>query len=531
MQSDPGTGAPSTSSHSADRLGRRRRRETRARRRHPWRHRIAILTASTVIFLGLVAGVGSAYIAYRNHQLHRIVVHNLDPVPTKQTATGSTDGVQPEVGVQTFLMIGSTSRCVLSQQDPVFGTCGGTPGEPGTQITGINSDVILLLRADQNTHTISVLSIPRDLVIENVRDDDQKFYKIDAALDEGPSQLVAVIEQDFGIPINHFAELNFDSFQSVVKALGGINMYFPYAETDSYSSLDIKTPGCHHLNGFEALAVVRARHLSYYDNGHWDYDGSGDLGRIIRVHEFQRVLATAMQKQGLDNPLKDNAIIGAIAPQLTVDSGLSITDMVNLLLAFHGVNPLSAPEQTLPNIEDHDDYLWEGIDFGSVVLPSYPQDQEAIDRFEGLSSAPGSKIAPSAVSVSVVNGTDRDGDEEVVASHLGSLGYRIVGTGTSTPVGPISQAIVYYSRGHGIDAERLIQSLSGMVSMAEGPTQDGADVTLVTGSNFSVEVPGRSGSSPSSTTSTVPNPYPVLGPPSSAIQPLPSYDPRACPSS
>ena len=493
---------------------RRRRRDKRAARRHPWRHRIAVAATALVVFLGLVAGAGYAYVAYRNHQIHRIVVKSLVPVVTKSDASQH----DPEVGVQTFLMIGSTSRCALPKQDPVFGTCAGG-------ITGVNSDVILLLRADQSTHTISVLSIPRDLVLENVRHDDQKFYKIDAALAEGPSQLVAVIEQDFGIPINHFAELNFDSFQNVVNALGGIKMYFPYPETDDYSSLDIKTAGCRRLGGFEALAVVRARHLSYYDDGHWEYDGSGDLGRIIRVHEFLRVLAAGMQQKGLDNPLTDNSIIGAIAPQLTVDSGLSITDMVKLVLAFHGVNPLAAPEQTLPNIEDHEDYLWNGIDFGSVVLPSYPQDQEAIDRFEGFSTPPASQIVPSAVSVSVLNGTGSAGQGSAIASHLRSLGYRVAGEGTAGSVGPISEATVYYSRGHVLDAERVVQSLRGIVSMAEGPTTDGAEVTLVTGSNFSVSPPGGGSKPPRRAT----NPsYSVLGPPSSAVQSLPFYDPRAC---
>jgi LCP family protein required for cell wall assembly len=528
MQSQADSGSPlrTPGTRRQRLLPWRRDRRARGPRRHPRRHRIAIVTASIVVFLGVVAGAGYGYVAYRNHQVHRIAVKNLVPVVTK---AGSKH--DPEVGVQTFLMIGSTSRCALAQQNPVFGTCAGTPGEPGTAITGVNSDVILLLRADQTTHSISVLSIPRDLVLENVRDDDQRFYKIDAALYDGPSQLVAVIEQDFGIPINHFAELNFDSFQNVVNALGGIDMYFPYAETDNYSSLDIKTPGCHRLDGFEALAVVRARHLSYYDDGRWEYDGSGDLGRIIRVHEFLRVLASAMEKEGLDNPLRDNAIIGAIAPQLTVDSGLSITDMVNLILTFHDVNPLTAPEQTLPNVEDYDDYIWQGIDFGSVVLPSYPKDQVAIDQFEGVSAGPGSTIDPNTVSVSVVNGTSQTGDESVAAARLQALGYHVVGTGTATPVGPISQAIVYYARGHQLDAERVVESLSGIVSMAEGPTSDGADVTLVTGSNFSVLVPGHHHGPPGTTTTTVPPSDPVLGPTSSAVQALPSYDPRACPTS
>ena len=38
---------------------------------------------------------------------------------------------------------------------------------------------------------------------------------------------MSAIEEDFGIPIHHYVELNFDSFQGVVNALGGIKMYFP----------------------------------------------------------------------------------------------------------------------------------------------------------------------------------------------------------------------------------------------------------------------------------------------------------------
>jgi LCP family protein required for cell wall assembly len=510
MQVSPDEGPKGT--RRERRAGRRaRRRERHAR--HPWRHRLAVISICLVVFLALIAGGAYGYLLYRDHQIHRIAVRNLVPVPSKQTAYG------PKVGVQTFLLIGSTSRCALNgKQAGAFGSC-------AAGVTGVNSDVIILLRADQNTHTISILSIPRDLVLENVRNDSQKFYKVDAALADGPSQLVAVIEQDFGIPINHFAELNFDTFQNIVNALGGINMYFPFPETDNYSSLDVKTAGCHHLNGFEALAVVRARHLSYYDKGQWQYDGSGDLGRIIRVHEFLRVLATSLQQRGLGNPFTDNSIIGAIAPQLTVDSGLSLHDMIDLVLAFHHVNPLSAPQETLPNIEDHNYYYWEGIDFGSVVLPTYPQDQKAIDAFEGWKTPPSATMSPSSVTVSVVDGTGNQTGTAKFQSKLASLGFQVSSGGSRPPVGPISEATVYYRPGHLAQAERVMDSLSGIVAMAQGPTVGHADVEVVTGSNFSVVLPGihhHHGASHG------PGSYSVLGPPSSALQALPFYDPRAC---
>jgi LCP family protein required for cell wall assembly len=472
------------------------------------------ISCVVALLVGLV-GAEAIYLAYRNGQIRRLAVHHLAPVQTKG----------PSAGVQTFLLIGSTSRCALAQQSQAFGLC-------SEGINGVNADVTLLLREDAATHTISILSIPRDLVLENVRQDQQKFYKIDAALAQGPSQLVNVIEQDFGIPINHFVELNFDSFQNVVNALGGINMYFPYPEYDDYSSLHIHTAGCHHLNGFEALAVVRARHLFYKVGNTWEYDGSGDLGRIIRVHEFLRVLAATMEQRGLSNPLRDNALIGAIAPQLTVDSGLGISDMVHLVLDFHGINPSAVPQLTLPNIEDTQDYIWNGIDFGSVVLPSYPADQVAIDRFEGLAQPPGSSLAPASITVSVVNGSYTPNKQQTFASELSSLGYKVTGTSTTTPVGSISETIVYYSPGHQLQAERVMRSLSGIVSMAEGPTVDGAEVTVVAGSNAHVVVPSAtptSGSHPSSTSSS--NPYPVLTPTSNATTALPPYDPRACPAS
>ncbi len=75
-----------------------------------------------------------------------------------------------------------------------------------------------------------------------------------------------------------------------------------------------------------------------------------------------------------------------------------------------------------------------------------------------------------------------------------------------------------------------MQSLQGIVSMAVGPTQNGADVTLITGSNFSVKLPRTAAKKlPISTPTTVAPAYPILGPVSSAIQSLPFYDPRACP--
>ena len=125
-------------------------------------------------------------------------------------------------------MVGSTDRCALKTQNPIYGLC-------SQGVTGVNSDVVMILHLDPTAKRVSILSIPRDTFIPNARKGGAN--KIDAALAEGPTQLVTAIQEDFGIPIQHFVELNFDTFAGVVDALGGVNMYFPKRLHDAYSQL------------------------------------------------------------------------------------------------------------------------------------------------------------------------------------------------------------------------------------------------------------------------------------------------------
>ena len=146
-------------------VGSRRRRSRRPR----WAR---YLIRSSIVLLAVIvalAGSEAAFIAFRLHEVKRGKV----AAPHHSSTKG------PNVGVQTFLLVGSTSRCALNgKQATAFGSC-------AEGITGVNSDVILLLRADQRTHSVSVLSIPRDLAMNNVRPG--QFYKIDAALADGPA--------------------------------------------------------------------------------------------------------------------------------------------------------------------------------------------------------------------------------------------------------------------------------------------------------------------------------------------------------
>jgi LCP family protein required for cell wall assembly len=504
------------------------------------RRKVAYVLGSIFLVLVLIAGAAAGYAWYLNDQIHRISLHNLSDSPTKGA----------DAGTENILMIGSTSRCALKVQNPQFGLC-------SQGVTGVNSDVVMILHLNPANNSLSILSIPRDLFAPNARSDGAN--KIDAALYQGPDQLIAAIEEDFGIPIQHFVELNFDSFMNVVNALGGIHMYFPEPIFDSYSGLNIQTTGCIGLNGTSALEVVRARHLQYKPPGvtttdpyYWPSENESDLARIRRDHEFLRVLASAVKAKGIGDPLTDQRLVAGVVGDLTVDSGFSLSDMVSLVLTYHGVNVNSAPQLTMPvQVDQFGSYTYKGGSYGNIEFPSDPQDHAAVDQFLGLKAnedtySGGALPSPSSVTVSVMNGSGTSNQASATAAGLRALGFNIGTVGDTTPVGREAETVVYYSsKTHAnlAAAQAVANSMSGAVIMAMDPTQvqSGSQITVVTGTQFSVNPPpaavtptsaaGSTGAASSSTTTTSSSSSgnsQLFQPPTTTVEPLAAWDPRSC---
>ncbi|MHB1988152.1 MAG: LCP family protein [Acidimicrobiales bacterium] len=494
-----------------------------------------------VVVVGLAAaGVFGAGI-YLNSEIHRVQVHNLTP--------GATTGA--DAGSENILMIGSTSRCALKVQNPAYGLC-------SQGVNGVNSDVIMILHLNPAKRALSLLSIPRDLFLPNSRRGRYGGYKIDASLYQGQSQLVNVIQEDFGIPIQHSVELNFDTFANVVNALGGLDMYFPMPVFDAYSGLNVSKPGCVHLDGYRALQVVRARHLQYKGPGvttdnraDWPYETQSDLGRIIRDHEFLRVLASTVAKRGLGNPVTDFQLVQSVIGQLSFDNTFSSSNMVNLLLTFHAVNIKAVPQMTLPvSVGPPTGYTWDGYAVGDVEFPAAVPDETAVHKFlmigPGVNTMTGAPLPqPKSVTVSVLNGTGQYNQAARTEASLEALGFKGAGVGNVAPAATQTETLVRYASTADIGAaEAVMRALSGAVLLIKGPTTSGAQVTVVTGTQFAVNHPRPSASVGSGTSSSSPTTSPpaTTAPsaaaeaasagfqkPSPAATTLRPWDPRACP--
>jgi LCP family protein required for cell wall assembly len=192
-----------------------------------------LVAALLIVLAGGAATYG--YVRYRFAQVKKVKVPGL-----ARPAPRSVGGKSPPI---TILLVGSNTRTGLDPSEAKFF---GTSQDVG----GARSDVTMLLRLNPATGAATLLSIPRDLFVplppHSVAG---PVGKIDAALNDGPEHLVEAITNDLGIPIDHYVELNFDGFQHVINALGGIDMYFPTPLRDKVSGLSITKAGCQHLGG------------------------------------------------------------------------------------------------------------------------------------------------------------------------------------------------------------------------------------------------------------------------------------------
>ena len=523
---------------SPETRGRGRHRAPRPRRR--WLRR-SLITLTVIVVLIAGGVVGDYY--YLGSLVHHQVVKHL------QTSSS--------VASQNILLIGSTSRCALTVQNPAYGLC-------SQGVNGVNSDIDMILHLDPENGSVSLLSIPRDLFVPNARQDGAN--KIDAALYEGPSQLVAAIEEDFAIPINHYVELNFDTFADVVNALGGVRMYFPVPVYDAESGLKVLHSGCILLNGYRALQVVRARHLqiqptpSDTDFRSWPQEGLSDLARIRRTHEFLSVLAAKVASRGLGNPIADQSIATSVLPDLTVDSGFSEHDMVSLAEHFAHVNIGSAPQYTYPVTDvETGTYLYEGYYYGDVEFPVQPDAIAAVDKIfdvaSGDNSFTGAALpAASSFKMTVEDGTASASQGTVVANQLTNLGFDVVSHGSVTPTGVVPETVVWYggspppASGNWTSpslaaAQKVLSELQGPAILGYDPTNvtPGALVTVVTGTGFTVTAHATSATTTTAVTGVTTTTAgtatydpsgiatnPVFTAPSAVNPTLEPWDPRAC---
>lgn len=255
-----------------------------------------------VLLLVLVLAVVGAVI-----QLDRSL-NRVDALAGYANRVGDTPGTN-------WLLVGSDGRAGLTPEQEQLLATGGEVGPERT-------DTIMLVHIPASGAT-TLVSLPRDsyVGIPGYGKD-----KLNAAFAfGGPQLLVQTVEIATGVRIDHYAEIGFGGFASVVDTLGGIDVCVPKPIDDPLAGINLQA-GCQRLSGSEALGFVRSRATPL-----------ADLDRMNNQRLFMAaLLKKATSTATLANPFKLWPLARDTAKSLKVDNGDHIWNLGQLGWALRG---------------------------------------------------------------------------------------------------------------------------------------------------------------------------------------------------
>lgn len=432
------------------------RRSEGPRLRRSWPQRLLIVFNVMCIAAALA---GAASLAYAKREVGKIDRYQL-----------SADGFVAGQGLQSdeprnFLIVGADSDDGLASNDPARAGRDATVG-------GIRSDTIMIVRIDPKTKQAKVLSFPRDLWVDIPGN---APGRINASLQfGGPDLLISTIKANFDIDVNHYVQVNFAGFKSLVKILGGVPVYFATPVRDTQSGLNVQTSGCTTLDENGALSYVRARHLRYQnENGRWVADPTSDLGRISRQQDFiKRVLRRAIA-QGARNPTKLTSFVNVGVQNITLDKNTTPGDLVDLGITFKNFDPNTLQTYSLPVTD-----VYRG---GAAVLDLVEGKAEptlALFRGTGEPAADGG-ISPATVAVQVLNGSGKKDQAAKASQILNTAGFKMTAPSSSPGV---DRTEVRYTPGQEAQAALVARHLYANVVLV--PDMEVSKITVVTGPDF-----------------------------------------------
>ena len=329
----------------------------------------------------------------------------------------------------------------------------------------------MILRVDPRDGSAKLLSIPRDSRVSVAPDGGMARINSAIAGADGPQNLVQTIKRNFGISIDNYVEVDFQSFRDLVEVLGGVPVYFATPVRDTNTGLIVATPGCVMLDPTQALAYARSRHFEYQVDGDWETDGTGDLGRITRQQDFiKRSLRRASDK-GIRNPSTAVGVVNAAAASVRMDDTLDVGTILTLVTEFQNFNPDSLVSQQIPTYADpRGGVAYQAIDWEAA--------EPLLEPFRGVD--PGAAMTPGAVIVDV------EGDEEQI-DQLNDTSAKLDGAGFDAEVfdarGVATTTITYGPNGR--EAALLLAAQLESVPQVELDEEiSGYRVVLSVGSDF-----------------------------------------------
>jgi LCP family protein required for cell wall assembly len=374
---------------------------------------------------------------------------------------------------------------------------------------GRRSDTMILLHIPRGGGKAILVSLPRDSYVLIPKHKDATGHVVPASHNKlntaysfgGPRLTVATVEKNTGVRIDHYVEVNFLGFVKMVDALGGVTVCTPTAihdpvrrlPTGGYGGSGLELPkGKSKLNGVRALEYVRAR----------EFDPSADLGRIQRQQKFMAAMVQKAKSTGvLLNPIRLLNFVGAVADSLTTDKDFGTKQIKDLALNLRSMSPAHVEMIRVPLKPGSFNMGAVGnvVEWDPVLSRQLFRDL-TFDRPVGAGDQGKTRkvtVAPSSISVPVLNATNQNGLAAKVAGDLSSLGFH-ASTSFSHPSGANPKTtVIAYGPSRSDSAKTLAAAIPGSVLKEVSSLGNGLQV--IVGSNYQgvqrvvVATPGEAG--------------------------------------
>ncbi|MFG2353714.1 LCP family protein [Streptomyces sp. NPDC048521] len=324
-ESTPESGIPEPAETGPRHRGKGRRRKPRSGSR-----KALLVTAWTAAGVVVLGGTGAGYVYFKLNG-------NLRSVDINQ-ALGNDRPTKVDNGSENILVLGSDTRSGKNKK------LGG-----GADDGSARSDTAMIVHVYEGHKKASVVSIPRDTLVDRPRCTDTKGTTHPAAsgvmFNEsystgGAACAVKTVESITGVRMDHYLEVDFEGFQQLIDDLGGVTVTTSKNIDDPQSHLDLKA-GTHTLDGEQALGLVRTRHGVG--------DGS-DLGRIQLQQAFIKALIDQVKHVGVfTSPKKLYDLADTATKAVTTDSDLgSVNSLVDFADGLKGISSSHMTMVTMP---------------------------------------------------------------------------------------------------------------------------------------------------------------------------------------
>ena len=407
-----------------------------------WPQRLTVV-ATFALALGSFGAAGALYAGQRVVEDRNIAPAIIDPaqattLPAPPAGDNTPEPTAPpetfppaEPDAQNFLITGADNNSCIDPSSPYYAAFGDRSD------LGERSDTIMMWRVNPSTSQVAVLSFPRDLFVD-IAGTSRKGRINEAYKRDNPQQLIDTIYQNFGMNTDHFVQVDFCAFRTLVNAVDGVAVPFDTPVRDPNTGLNVPEAGCFTFDGDHALAYARSRKLQYLDvNGEWEQDPTSDLGRISRQQDFLRRTVQRLLSKGAYNPDVAGGLIETLSEYIVADPELTPRNMLEFAGVLSGVDPSQITTYQITASP-------ETIQGNAVLVPTLQNDnmQAILAVFRGeatLGNAPDQVLEPAPDATSGTTTTPTS----VAPTDPGSTTQEspeLVPTTTTTPL-PSVQAV------------------------------------------------------------------------------------------